>query len=85
MTFDPVLLALPFFGLTMTVEWWMLRTRTDLKGIDYIDAAGSLTQGIGYLATNTFWRIPVLAALTWLSQFALFDIPTNWWLSLIHI
>lgn len=78
MNFDPVLLALPFFGLTMAVEFLLLRGRHDVKGYTLVDSAGSLTQGVGYLLTNALWRIPVLAGMVWLSQFSLLELETNW-------
>ena len=79
MTIDPVLLAIPLFGLTMAAEFIALRRRGDLKGYELVDSAGSLTQGVGYLLTNAVWRIPVLAFLAWLSDFAIVDVDPSWW------
>lgn len=79
MTLDPMLLAIPFFSVTMAAEFLALRKRGDLKGYSLIDSAGSLTQGVGYLVTNALWRIVALGALAWISQHALFDIGFAWW------
>jgi sterol desaturase/sphingolipid hydroxylase (fatty acid hydroxylase superfamily) len=78
MNLDPVLIAIPFFCVTMVVEFLLLRGRTDLKGYTLVDTAGSLTQGVGYVLSNSLWRLVVLAGFGWLSQFSLFTIESGW-------
>ena len=80
MTLDPMLFAIPFFSITMALEFFALRGRDDAEGYELVDAAGSLGQGIGYLVTNAVWRIPVLAGLVWLSGFSLVDVEISWWM-----
>lgn len=75
---DPVyLVALPIFGVTMLLEWWLLGGRSDLKGYTLWDSFGSLSLGVGYLVLNAGWKLVMVGLFLWLYQFRLFDLPTS--------
>lgn len=73
-----LLIAIPFFILTMAIEWAMLRHRDDLKGYDTADSAGSLSLGVGYLLIASAWRVGFVAAYLWLYQHRVFDLQMTW-------
>ena len=87
---DPVILiALPFFALTMLLEaaalWRDNRVATALgqraphKGYHLRDSVGSLSMGVGFVALDVFWKIVMVGFFVWLYQFRIFDIQPVWW------
>lgn len=83
---DPVfLLALPFFGLTMLLEWLALRKRRHLKGYTARDSFGSLGMGVGFLVIDVGWKGVMIAFFAWLYQFRLFDLEAVWWTWLLLV
>ena len=88
---DPVILvAIPFFALTMLLEalglWRERRVAAELhtaaempRGYTLSDSAGSLSMGVGYLVLNLGWKVVTVAFFAWLYQFRLFDLEAVWW------
>ena len=69
---DILLLAIPFFLVTMAIEAAILaRAGRPYGGAD---TAASLSMGIGYLVIEAFWRIVELGVLAWAWQFRIFDL-----------
>ncbi len=81
MKYDPILLAIPAFLLTMIVEGIVLfRSRTG-RGYDPADTAASLSMGIGFLVIDAAWKGGQVAILAWVWNHRLFEIgsgPLAW-------
>lgn len=84
---DPVfLLALPAFGLTMGLEWAMLRRHPEgRKGYTLPDTLGSLGMGVGFLAVDAVWKVVTIGFFAFLYQHRLFDLPATVWTWLLLV
>ncbi|MCB0280263.1 MAG: sterol desaturase family protein [Calditrichaeota bacterium] len=71
--------AIPFFIISMIVEYMLIRQRKSVIGYHLKDTSASISMGLGNVATNLIGKILVLASLTFVYQFRLFDIPWAWW------
>jgi len=71
---DIIALALPFFVVTMLVEWALLRRQRNLVGYEARDTAASLSLGIGYLAIAAAYKVVVVAAYVWFYERRIFNI-----------
>ena len=82
---EPIYYVIPFFIVSMLVEWRLLvhRQREDaasgLIGYTGKDSAASITMGFGMLAVNLVAKLAALALYYFLYQFRVFDIPFTWW------
>lgn len=85
-----VYVAIPFFVLTMVIEWWLLRDATaeapdasrafaGARGYTPKDAAASLSLGLGYLGTEAALKFLAIGAWLFAYQFRFFDIEPAWW------
>ena len=81
--------AIPFFILTMFVEWRLLKHAHEHHdgghiGYEARDTGASLSMGIGHLAIAGAAKCATLPVLYGLYQLRLFDLPTNplaaWWI-----
>ena len=69
--------AVPFFMLTIALEWWGVRRGVVAGRYHARDALTSMLMGFGNLATDLLFGALSLAALMWLWQFRVFDLtPT---------
>ena len=78
--------AIPFFLVTLVIERWLVYRRdqreagvTKLAGFTTKDSFASLSMGLGFIGIETVLALLPFAALAWLYQFRLFDIPVVWW------
>ncbi|NLY92665.1 MAG: sterol desaturase family protein [Myxococcales bacterium] len=71
--------AIPFFFLTMFLEWARLRGRTEKKGYERKDTFASLSMGVGSLFVSAAVKIPEVAMYVALYELRLFDLPDAWW------
>jgi len=77
--------AIPFFILTMFIEW-RLTINHDVKGYELKDSAASLSMGLGNLGVMFGIKIGTFALFMWVYQFRAFDLPTNiWWVWMLLI
>ena len=77
---DPIiLLAFPAFGLTMLLEWLLLRKHPEHKGYALGDSFGSLSMGNGFVLLDMGWKLVIVGFFAWLYQFRLFDLEPVWW------
>lgn len=74
-------LALPAFGVTMLLEWLLLRAKH--RGYTPKDTAASLSMGVGYLVLHAGWSILYLVLFYWVHQHRIFDLQPVWWLWLL--
>ena len=70
--------SIPFFLVTMLLEWLAIRRR-DLRGYTPQDTAASLGMGIGNVVISAGVKTGMLAIYVYLSRFALFKIEPSWW------
>ena len=74
---DPVILAIPFFLVTLALEaWWLRRGQ---RALEWKDSATSLGLGLGSLGAGALTAGMVFALASWLHQFRLVDVPLAWW------
>jgi len=74
LNFPPVLIyAIPFFLITLIIEWWLSRHRPVGAGHSLKDSAASLAMGIGNLLTDLGFGVISLSLLMTTWQFRLFD------------
>jgi len=77
LTFPPVLIyAVPFFLITLLIEWWLARKR--LVGSHTLkDSLASLVMGLGNLATDLAFGFISLSLLMSAWTFRFFDLGTS--------
>ncbi len=81
---DPTLYAIPFFVVTVAIEFFMSRYRDDIR-YDVKDMATSLTLGTGSVVAGLLTGGLAVAAIYWVYQFRLFDVPFAWWAWILAI
>jgi sterol desaturase/sphingolipid hydroxylase (fatty acid hydroxylase superfamily) len=74
---DPVILAIPFFLVTLAAEAWWLRRQGRPPHLR--DSATSIGLGLGSLAAGALTAGLVFALGSWLHQWRLVDLPIAWW------
>jgi sterol desaturase/sphingolipid hydroxylase (fatty acid hydroxylase superfamily) len=80
-----LLWAIPFFFLTMLIEWRLTR-KHDVKGYRLKDSAASLAMGVGNLGILFGAKVVTLAIFLAVYEHRLFEIPTEaWWVWLLLI
>ncbi|WP_018996055.1 sterol desaturase family protein [Hirschia maritima] len=77
--FTPTVYAIPFFIVTLVLEWWGVKTGRAHGDYENKDAAASLTLGIGNLAVDTLTGGIALAGLILVWDFRLLELPITWW------
>lgn len=75
---DPTLYAIPFFALTVAFGFLTSWKRADRK-YDVKDMVTSLTLGTGSVVAGILTGGLAVAAIFWVYQFRLFDVPFTWW------
>ena len=75
--FDPVILAIPGFLVTLGLEAWWLRRRGRAPAIK--DSATSILLGLGSLAAGALTTGLVFAAGSWIHRHAPVDVLIAWW------
>lgn len=78
----PVYYAIPFFLVTMIIEWAILRReqKSELAGYTGKDSAASIAMGLGNVGVSVAFKIVSVGFFVLLSQFAVFEMPmTAWW------
>lgn len=84
---DVVLWSLPAFVLLSVVEMVSYRLHPDEDAAGYAakDAATSVTMGLGSLAFDTLWKIPVVAIYAAVYELTPLEIPVLWWTLLLML
>ncbi|MGA9857868.1 MAG: sterol desaturase family protein [Solirubrobacteraceae bacterium] len=86
--FDLILYAIPFFVISLAVEWLSFRHTGDhdtdlaptLIGYDAADTATSLSMGLGNVVINIGWKIVVAAIYVGVYELTPLRIPSDaWW------
>jgi sterol desaturase/sphingolipid hydroxylase (fatty acid hydroxylase superfamily) len=75
---DPVLLAIPFFGITMLLEHLILRKHGKPAYV-LRDSAGNIGMGLGFLVIDAAFKVGLIAWFQWLYSHRLFDLPHTVW------
>ncbi|MEO9467530.1 sterol desaturase family protein [Parasphingorhabdus sp.] len=75
---DPTIYAIPFFVLTVAFGFLTSRKRADGK-YDTKDMVTSLTLGTGSVVAGILTGGLAVAAIFWVYQFRIFDVPFTWW------
>jgi sterol desaturase/sphingolipid hydroxylase (fatty acid hydroxylase superfamily) len=78
---DVVLWSIPAFVLLTVVEMVSVRIHPDedAAGYEAKDAATSLGMGLGSLAFDLLWKIPILAVYTAVYELTPLRVPVLWW------
>ncbi|MEU7720911.1 sterol desaturase family protein [Streptomyces tibetensis] len=78
---DVVLWSIPAFVLLTVVEMvsYRLHPDEDAEGYEAKDAATSVGMGLGSLAFDFVWKIPILAIYTALYELTPLRVPVLWW------
>ena len=78
---DVVLWSIPAFVLLTVLEMvsYRLHPDDDAAGYESKDAATSLGMGLGSLAFDFFWKIPILAIYTLVYELTPARVPVLWW------
>ncbi len=77
--FSPTLYAIPFFLISLSLEWWAVKSGRANGRYETKDALTSISLGLGNLAIDTLTGVLSFAALLWVWDHRLFDIPVTWW------
>ena len=75
----PTLIAIPFFILTVALEWWAVKTQRAAGRYDTKDAITSLAMGLGSVAVDTVFAFVGTYLLMLFWPHHLFEIPVTWW------
>ena len=75
---DPTLYAIPFFVLTVAIEFIASRYSDNIK-YDVKDAATSMTLGLGSVFAGILTGSVAVAAGFWVYQYRVFEVPLTWW------
>jgi len=76
---DPTLYAIPFFVITVAIEYFASRYRDHIR-YDVKDMATSLTLGLGSVFAGLLTGGIAVAAAFFVYQYRVFDVPfTAWW------
>ncbi|MCT2593765.1 sterol desaturase family protein [Streptomyces sp. N2-109] len=78
---DVLLWSVPAFVLLSVLEMvsYRLRPDEDAAGYDTRDAATSVTMGLGSLAFDALWKIPIVAVYAGVYELTPLHIPVLWW------
>ena len=71
---DILLLAIPFFLVTMAIEATLLARTRSAPAYERKDTAASLSMGIGYLVIEAFWRLIEVGILAWVWRYRVVDL-----------
>jgi sterol desaturase/sphingolipid hydroxylase (fatty acid hydroxylase superfamily) len=78
---DIILLSIPAFLLLIVLERvsYLLHRDDDEVGYGAADTATSLTMGLGSVAADTAWKIPIVAAYAALAAVTPLEVREVWW------
>ena len=78
---DVVLWSIPAFVLLTVVEMVVhaLRRDEDQAGYETKDATTSITMGLGSLAFDALWKIPIVAIYVAVYELTPLEVPVLWW------
>jgi sterol desaturase/sphingolipid hydroxylase (fatty acid hydroxylase superfamily) len=79
----PTIFAIPFFLLTVTLEWWAVKTGRAKGRYETKDAITSLIMGTGSAVVDTITATAGLWMLMIFWPYHAFEIPVTWWSFLI--
>ena len=75
----PTVLAIPFFILTVALEWWAVKTGRANGRYETKDAIVSLVMGLGSVVVDTVFAFVGLWLLMLFWPYRVFDVPVTWW------
>ena len=75
----PTVFAIPFFILTVALEWWAVKTNRATGRYETKDAITSLAMGLGSVAVDTVFAFVGTWLLMLFWPYRLFEIPVTWW------
>lgn len=79
----PTIYAIPFFVLTVALEWWAVKTGRANGRYETKDAITSLVMGLGSAVVDTLTATVGLWLLMIFWPYRVFEIPVTWWSFLI--
>ncbi len=74
-----IAIAIPFFVLTIIVEWRLLKGHDEHVGYHLNDSVASISMGIGYLAIATLYKVVFVGAYMLAYKYRVVDIGSFWW------
>jgi sterol desaturase/sphingolipid hydroxylase (fatty acid hydroxylase superfamily) len=75
----PTVIAIPFFLVTFTLEWWAVKTNRAKGRYETKDALTSLAMGLGSVVMDTLFAFVGTWLLMLFWPYRLFDMPATWW------
>jgi sterol desaturase/sphingolipid hydroxylase (fatty acid hydroxylase superfamily) len=79
----PTVIAIPFFLLTFTLEWWAVRAGRAKGRYETRDALTSLAMGLGSVVADTLFAFAGTWMLMLFWPYRLLEVPVTWWSFLI--
>lgn len=81
-----IYIAIPFFLVTLAIEWaWARRRRDDaaIKGYSRPDTLASLAMGTGNVIIAAVTKLGVVALMVLIYEYRWFTLPVTWWTFLL--
>ena len=75
----PTVIAIPFFLITFTAEWWAVKAGKAKGRYETKDALTSLAMGLGSVVADTLFAFVGAWMLMLFWPYRLFDVPVTWW------
>lgn len=75
----PTVIAIPFFLITFTLEWWAVKTNRAKGRYETKDALTSLAMGLGSVVVDTLFASVGVFLLMLFWPYRLFTVPETWW------
>ncbi|OYW42716.1 MAG: C-5 sterol desaturase [Rhodobacterales bacterium 12-64-8] len=75
----PTVIAIPFFLLTFSLEWWAVKAGRAKGRYETKDALTSLAMGLGSVMADTLFAFVGTWLLMLFWPYRLFDVPVTWW------
>jgi len=79
----PTVVAIPFFVVTVILEWWAVKAGKAKGRYETKDAVTSLSMGLGSVIVDTLLASIGVWVLMLFWPYRLFDVPVTWWSFLI--
>ncbi len=76
---SPTTYAIPFFLVTIALEWWAVKTGRARGRYETKDALTSIAMGLGNVLVNTLTATITLWLMMAFWPFRLLELPVTWW------
>lgn len=76
---SPTLVAIPFFLLTFTLEWWAVKKGLARGRYETKDALASIAMGLGNVGVDLIVGALGFTGLMFAWEWRLYELPVTWW------